>query len=203
MRTKLFLLLAAALALIFCCSTAACEEPAVCTIQTGEGWSWSRGAFNTFSGKIDLSGCSGKELTVMMSTDLDYDEENEQNGMPVFTAVNGKRIVMTKQSDTAMVTLDSDSLQMVFDGSLRLPEKGHYSQITFTFTVSGTDGSEQKRFDFRINSGGNSGDKLNNTFYIPFNIEIVTVGLGITSATVWLTVLAMRRSKYKSNRTGD
>ena len=188
MRTKLFLLLAAALALIFCCSTAACEEPAVCTIQTGEGWSWSRGAFNTFSGKIDLSGCSGKELTVMMSTDLDYDEENEQNGMPVFTAVNGKRIVMTKQSDTAMVTLDSDSLQMVFDGSLRLPEKGHYSQM---------------RFDFRINSGGNSGDKLNNTFYIPFNIEIVTVGLGITSAAVWLTVLAMRRSKYKSNRTGD
>ena len=59
MKLKAYLLLAAALALLCCCCTAAGEEPAACSIRTGEQWSWSRGAYNTFSGTIDLTGFSG------------------------------------------------------------------------------------------------------------------------------------------------
>ena len=78
MKIKSYLLLAAALALLCCCITAAGEEPAACSVQTGEEWSWSRGAYNTFSGTIDLSGCSGEELTVAMSTDLAYDGKTKR-----------------------------------------------------------------------------------------------------------------------------
>ncbi len=203
MKIKSYLLLAAALALLCCCITAAGEEPAACSVQTGEEWSWSRGAYNTFSGTIDLSGCSGEELTVAMSTDLAYDRENEKKSMPVFTTVNGKRIAMTKQSGTVKVTPDPDSLQMEFTGSLRLPEKGHYSEVTFTFTVSGADGNEQKSVACRIGSGEDSGGKQSNTFYIPVDISKVTLGFGIAAAAVWILILALRVVKHKTERTGD
>ena len=203
MKIKSYLLLAAALALLCCCITAAGEEPAACSVQTGEEWSWSRGAYNTFSGTIDLNGCSGEELTVAMSTDLAYDGENEKKSMPVFTTVNGKRIAMTKQSGTVKVTPDPDSLQMEFTGSLRLPEKGHYSEVTFTFTVSGADGNEQKSVACRIGSGEDSGGEQSNTFYIPVDISKVTLGLGIAAAAVWILILALRVAKHKTERTGD
>ena len=203
MKLKAYLLLAAALALLCCCCTAAGEEPAACSIRTGEQWSWSRGAYNTFSGTIDLTGFSGGELTVTMTTDLEYDAETEQKSMPVFTTVNGKRIAMTKQSGTVKVTPDPDSLQMEFTGSLRLPEKGHYSEVAFTFAVSGADGSEQKNVTCRIGSGEDSGGKQSNTFYIPVDISKVTLGLGIAAAAVWILILALRLAKHKTERTGD
>lgn len=203
MKIKSYLLLAAALALLCCCITAAGEEPAACSVQTGEEWSWSRGAYNTFSGTIDLSGCSGEELTIVMTTDLVYDEANEQKSKPVFTTVNGKRIAMTKQSGTVKVTPDPDSLQMEFTGSLRLPEKGHYSEVAFAFTVSGADGSEQKSVTCRIGSGEDSGAKHSNNFYIPVDISKVTLGLGIAAAAVWMLILALRLAKHKSKRTGE
>ena len=203
MKLKSYLLLATALALMCCCCMAAGEEPAACSIRTGEEWTWSRGAYNTFSGTIDLSGCSGEELTVTMTTDLEYDAETEQKSMPVFTTVNGKRIAMTKQSAAVKVTADPDNPQMEFTGSFRLPEKKRIEAVTFTFSIAGADGAEQKNVSCMIDSGKNIAGKKDNTFYIPVDIGRIAVWIGIAAAVVWAIVLIRIWAKKKSNRTGD
>lgn len=203
MKLKSYLLLATALALMCCCCMAAGEEPAACSIRTGEEWTWSRGAYNTFSGTIDLSGCSGEELTVTMTTDLEYDAETEQKSMPVFTTVNGKRIAMTKQSAAVKVTADPDNPQMEFTGSFRLPVKKRIEAVTFTFSIAGADGAEQKNVSYMIDSGKNIAGKKDNTFYIPVDIGRIAVWIGIAAAVVWAIVLIRIWAKKKSNRTGD
>ena len=203
MKLKAYLLLAAALALLCCCCTAAGEEPAACSIRTGEQWSWSRGAYNTFSGTIDLTGFSGGELTVTMTTDLEYDAETEQKSMPVFTTVNGKRIAMTKQSAAVKVTADPDNPRMEFTGSFRLPEKKRIEAVTFTFSIAGADGAEQKNVSCMIDSGKNIAGKKDNTFYIPVDIGRITLITGIAAAVVWALVLIRIWARKKSIRTGD
>lgn len=196
MKIKSYLLLAVTYALLSCCIMAACEESAACFVKTGEEWSWSRGAYNTFSGTLDLTGCSGKELTVIMAAKMDYDLDSETKSVPVFTTVNGKRITMTKQSDTTKITPDPDNPQMEFTGSIRLPEKKRIDTVTFTFIVFGADGVEQKNVSCHVNSGMNS-DNNSNTFYISADIGKVTLCFGIAAALVWTFVLLRKMTKKK------
>ena len=166
-------------------------------IVPGEEWSWSRGTYNTFSGQIDLSDCPSGEVTIRMFTDLSYDEDSEQDSKPVFTSVNGKRIVMTKQSDTVLFSTDSDHPMLEFSASFRMPEKVHVSSVSFIFRVTDKEGNEWKTFSEKIESTGNGTDKTDSSFYIPVDINMITLVLGMTAALIWSIVLIRNRRREK------
>ena len=169
------------------------SEGSASVIVPEDEWSWSRGAYNTFSGQIDLSDCSAGEVTIRMLTDLTYDEDSEQNSKPVFTSVNGKRIVMTKQSNTVLISTDSDHPTMDFTASFRMPEKLHISSVNFVFRVTDKDGNELKTVSERIDSSNNGSDRTESSFYIPVDINLIALILAIAAALVWLAVLIRNR----------
>ena len=200
MKRKPYLILLLAMILIFRCMSALCEYSAETEVIPDEEWSWSRGAYNTFSGRIDLEDCIGTEVSVKITTDLPYNEEPEQQYMPVFTSVNGKRIVMTKQSDTVLFSPDSNNPAMNYTASFRLPEKQHVGSVSITFRIFDAEGKEIKTVSGRIDSGEDGSGQANNPFYIPADIRMITLILSAAAVLVWAAVLiraARRKQKMK------
>ena len=202
MKIKNILILTAVLFLFFCLNTARCESATEVELIPAEEWSWSRGAYNTLSGKINLSDCDG-ELTICISTDLQYDTESERQSMPVFTSVNGKRIVMTKQTDTVHFSPEGDNKEMSFTVSLRLPEKQHINKAMFTFSIKDLNGTELKKISGCIESGDDGTGGTDRVFYISADIRLITVIIAGAAALVWLITLIRDSRKNNKQKIGE
>ena len=172
----------------FCRSAALCEESGQAALVPAEEWSWSRGAYNTFSGQIDLEAYNGTEVTVTVRAEMPY-ADTEMDSMPVFTSVNGKRIVMTKQSDTVRFTPDADRPAMAFSVSFRLPEKQYVSSAPFVFTVSDAAGNELCTIRGRIDSDEDGSGQAGNPFHIPADIGLITAIIAGAAAGIWIIVI--------------
>ena len=61
MKIRILRIPALLILLICCCVSALCEEAGRVTLVPGEEWSWSRGAYNTFSGQIGLKEHTGTD----------------------------------------------------------------------------------------------------------------------------------------------
>ena len=194
MKIKAIILLTTMI--ILTCCAAKGESAAGTSVTCGEDWTWDPGASNTFDGETDVSGYTGTELTIRMETDLPYTDE-EQDAKPVFTIVNGSRITVLKQSDTARCTPESQTLS--FSGRMTLPAKQHVRQITFRFILSDENGQELKTSSFTLGSGEETGG----AFYIAADIRMITLGIGAAAAAVWAAAIARNRLVRKKQRTGD
>lgn len=196
------LLVPVVLALVLCCCGAALgEEAGQVTLVPGEEWSWSRGAYNTFSGQIGLKEYTGTELTVTVRADLPY-AETEEESLPVFTSVNGKRIVMTKQSDTVHFTPEADCPDMAFSVSFRLPDKQYVNSVPLSFTVRDTGENEQCTIRGRIDSDENGSGQPGNPFYIPADIRMITAVIAGAAAGIWIIVILRGIYRKKNRKTG-
>ena len=98
--------------LILCYSAAYSEEYAAVHIETGEEWSWDPGSYNLFSGTMQLTPFAGQELTINMTTNLLYGDDEDHN--PLFTVVDGKRIPMRQQSNSTVITPGGESSLLAF-----------------------------------------------------------------------------------------
>lgn len=196
-------LLFMAVFLVLCVSFATSENTAADRISAGEEWSWDPGAYNTFEGSIDLYEYTGRDISVEMSTDLVYDTKTEQSSMPVFTIVNGKRIVMLKQTNTIRCLPDEANPVLRFSGRIRLPEKQHTSQITFQFCLKDENGEELKTVACRIDDGNDAARSAGSSFYIRFRTETVTLILAIAAAAVWSVAVIRFLRIRKQKRTGE
>lgn len=203
MRIKSYLILFLVIILAGCCISAVCEENSGAVVIPGEEWSWSRGAYNTFSGQISLEEFAGKELTVCLTTDLPYDTETESQSMPVFTSVNDRRIVMTKQSDTVQCIPESEDCSMRYSVSFRLPEKQHVDSISVTFHVKDKDRNELKTVSGRIYADENVSGKSGSPFYIHADTGLMTAVSAGAAAVVWILVLIKRILINKKQKTGE
>ncbi len=186
---------------ICACTSALCEESGQAALVPAEEWSWSRGAYNTFSGQIDLAEYTGTELTVTVRAELPYTDE-ETESLPVFTSVNGKRIVMTKQSDTVRFTPDADRPAMAFSVSFRLPDKQYVSSAPFSFTVSDTAGKELCTIRGRIDSDRDGSGQTGNPFHIPADIGLITAIIAGAAAGTWIIVIIRGILRKKKRKTG-
>lgn len=201
MKTKFFLILISSVTALCLCFSALCENTAAAVLVQGDEWSWSRGAYNTFSGEINLSDCTADELTVSISADLPYNTETEQKSRPVFTSVNGKRIVMTKQSDMVQITPDAEKPTMAFSASFRLPEKKHVSSVPLLFRITDAGGNEIKTIYASIESGQNGTGGKGNPYYIPADINMITLCTAAAAALIWALVLVRSfQSKKKKEQ---
>lgn len=190
------------LALIVCrCTAALCEESGEALLVKDEEWSWSKGAYNTVSGELDLKEYTGTELTVIVRAELPYTEE-EQDNLPVFSSLNGKRIVMTKQSDTVHFTPDADRSAMAFSVSFGLPDKQHVSSVPFVFTVTDGTGKELCTFRGRIDSEEDGAVRNGSPFYIPADIGVITAIIAGAAAGIWIIVIARGIIRKKKKKTG-
>ena len=200
-KSSYLLILTVFLAVCFC--TAAGEDFSPDRITAGEEWSWNPGANNTFDGAIDLSDYIGREITVEMSVDLEYDAETERDSMPVFTVINGKRITMLKQTNTIRCTPDAEKPSIQYTGRITLPEKQHADSITFQFRLSDESGLELKTVSCQIADESSEAGSAGNRFYIHFPIQTITLILGMTAALVWAFNLARFIRIRKQKRTGE
>ena len=201
MKIRILRIPALLILLICCCVSALCEEAGRVSLVPGEEWSWSRGAYNTFSGQIGLKEHTGTELTVSIRMELPYTETEEQS-LPVFTSVNGKRIVMTKQSDTVHFTPDADCPDMAFTAAFRLPDSQYVSSVPMVFTVTDADGKELCTIRGRIDSEDNGSGKAGNPFHIPADIGLITAVTAGTAAGIWIIVIIRGIHRKKKRRTG-
>lgn len=206
MKQKTILILTLAVLLICCRIPVLGETQAETVMVPDEEWSWSRGAYNTFTGRIDLSDCTGRDLTIRISSDLQYESGEEEQNTPVFTSVNGKRIVMTKQSDTVQISAESVSACMEYSCSVRLPEKQHVNSVTFLIHVAGEDGNVLKTLSGRIESAENGADQTNSPFYFSLDISRITLILSVTAALVWMLAAARKlwqKKKQENEQNAD
>ena len=195
-------LIAAFVFLVLSICSALSESVSAGRITAGEEWNWDPGAYNTFEGSIDLSEYKGQEIAVEMTTDLSYDTETEQDSMPVFTVVNGKRIVMLKQTNTIRCTPEKGSFVLDFSGRIRLPEKQRTDRIDFLFILTDSDGTQLKTVSCRLDNGDDTAQLNGSVFYIRFRTETVTLVLAIAAAAIW-TIAVYRSIRTRNrNRTG-
>ena len=134
MKIKPIILLAIIIITVSCFIT--CHGEAVrAAVTAGEEWSWEPGAENIFDGIISLKEYAGQELTICMNSDLPYQNEEEQTGSPVFTSVNGKRITMMKQSDTAKFLPSEEMPDMNFSARFTMPSEKRVYSMTLQFAL--------------------------------------------------------------------
>lgn len=202
MKTRVYLGIITFLFALCICTAATCGSGGEAELVPGEEWSWERGAYNTFTGKISLSGCAGDAATVRVSAELPYEEETEQKSLPVFTSVNGKRIVMTRQSDTVQVKMADGTETMEFAVSFRLPEKKNISSVPLTFQVFDTDGNILKTISGMIGSDKEGFGQSGSPYYIPVDIRQITVIIAVAAALVWTFVLISSIRIKKKQKTG-
>lgn len=176
--------------LLICCTTAVCEHTAEIQISANDDeWSWDPGAYNQFSGQIDLSEYKGKELTIKVSTDLIYGGDPDEDHNPLFTVVNGHRITMLKQKSSAVFTPDQENTAFSFSASLKLPEKGHVRSIRLDFRIIDENGNELRSLRESISAGNNTAGRENGTFYIPVDISTVIWIIAAAAVLTWSVVL--------------
>ena len=123
--------------------------------------------------------------------------------MPVFTSVNGKRIVMTKQSDTVHISPENVNGVMAFSGSLRLPEKNHVENITFVFSIKDQNGLEIKTATCRIEAADETKGNNIHPFYIPVSVNLITIILVISAVMIWSVVFIKSHNAKKTHETGE
>ena len=203
MKWKRYLIITVILLLTLSLLNVLAESGQEAVVIPDEEWSWSRGSYNTFTGRIDLSGCDADELTVSVSTDLPYNHDTEQQSMPVFTSVNGKRIVMTKQSDTVHISRENADGLMAFSGSFRLPEKKNVEKISFVFSIKDQNGLEIKTVNCRVEASDEAKGNIIHPFYIPININLVTIILTISAIMIWAAVFIKNHNAKKTHETGE
>ena len=198
MKTKTISLLV--IISIFCLLATAFGESVPASVTAGEEWSWDPGTKNVFDGEIDLSEYSGQEMTICMKSDLPYQSEDELAGSPVFTVVNGKRITMLKQCDTARCTPTEEDPVMHFSARFTMPAENRVYRIVFQFTVTDASGKEVSKYNTEISAGkaGAAGP-----FYIPADIRMITVIIFIAAAAIWAAAVLIHCGCRKRKRTGE
>ena len=176
--------------ILFCCTSAVCEHNAEIQITaSSDEWSWDPGAYNQFSGKIDLSEFCGREITIKMTTDLSYGGDPDEDHSPLFTVVNGHRITMLKQKSSAVFTPEKENAVLDFSASIKLPEKGHVRSIRLTFSIVDENGTELRNLQDVISAGDNAAGRENGTFYIPYDIGTLICVITAAAAVIWAIVL--------------
>ena len=169
-------------------------------IRIGE-WNWDPGVVNTFSGSVDVSSLAGQEITLRISADFNTSEDTGDSSGPVFTVINGKRVTVLRQSDTATITPEGNDPAVTFEGSLKMPEKGHLQRIGLTVVLTDGNGKEIRRITETADRNDGSGDTASGVFYIPFNINVLLTAFSCAALIVWGAVcwkyLAKRKKKQE------
>ena len=184
--------------LILCYSAAYSEEYAAVHIETGEEWSWEPGSYNLFSGTMQLTPYAGQELTINMTTNLLYGDDEDHN--PLFTVVDGKRIPMRQQSNSTVITPGGESSLLAFSGSIKLPEKGHVKHIEFQLQILDHTGRELTRITDEISVRDNNTAAASGSFYIPWDIGTITIIAGTAAIMIWTVVLLRSLVLQKKGR---
>lgn len=202
MKKRSFFLLVATFVSLLCFCAAMSEQKTALTVTAGEDWSWDPGAFDEFTGELDLSDYTGTELTVVMTSDLSYGGNTTDERSPLFTVINGRRITMKKQSGTAYFTPEEGKSVLCFSGSVRLPEKEHVRNVTLQFCVADANGTELMRTSGMISLHENGSGRETGAFYIPFDVSLITWCALAAAITVWILAL-IRSGKYNKKRMGE
>ena len=171
-------------------------------IVPGE-WDWEPEALNTYSGTIDLKDFSGEDTTLCLQAVFEPADPSASDIFPRFTSVDGRRITMLEQSDTIHCTPQEGQTAIRFEGSLKMPEKGHYRNIRIVLSASCQDGARQKQITGDISAGSGETNNTGRVFYIPFRIGTVTIVLSSAALVIWLLAVILNRTYQKKHRMGE
>ena len=196
MKRRSFLFIITIMA-AFVLSFAFSEDQSANLTSAGDEWTWEPGASNTFEGTIDLSDLIGQNVSVVISTDLKYDDAAEKDSFPVFTVINGKRITMKKQTDTIRCTPDESNPDVSFSGRLRLPEKQHVTKIVFRYRLLNENDQEIRTVYCTIGDTEEETGNNGNAFYITYDLLYITLFLSVSAVLIWSIVLIRYKKLQK------
>lgn len=176
--------------------------------STGENispveWKWNPGSINTFSGALELSAYKGSKLNICLYTDLPADEVTGNENNIVFITVNGKRIPVLKQDNTVVFTPDEDNGSFSFIGQVVLPKKKRVHDVHFVLKITDEKGKELKTIQSSVNYLDTASAYTENTFYISFDIDKMTVILAVSAFVIWIAACFRNYYMMKKNGNGE
>lgn len=181
--------------------------PAICGGETTDNatarpveWKWNPGSVNTFSGEIDLSAFSGKKLNIRIISDLPSEQESTNESNPVFLNINGKRIPVLKQGDTAVFTPEDGNALFSYTGQINLPRKHRVRAVLFTLLITDENNQEIKTIRSSVTYQNTASGRSDGSFYIPYDIEKTTVILCSAAAVIWTAVCCIYMINRRKNR---
>ncbi len=186
-RMSVFLLF---LMMILACTCASGENTSD-SFVIGE-WSWEPSHANEFSGSFDLSEYSGQELTVILKAETEPAIETE-TVLPVFTTINGSRVRMIYQKESAAFTPDSGQTSFAFTGTLKMPAETRLQKVSFTATVCDNTGKQLKTASAAVSMFDGRQGNTSGAFVIPVDIRTVTLVLTCAACLVWALAIIRNR----------
>lgn len=181
--------------------------PEICRCETtdNEGirpaeWKWNPGSVNTFTGEIDLSAFSGKQLNIQLSSDLPIEQDSENESNPVYLIINGKRIPVLKQGDTAVFTPEDGNTSFSYTGQIILPRKHRVRAVLFTSLITDENNQEIKTIHSSVTYQDTASGRADGSFFIPYDIEKLTVILCSAAAVIWTAVFCIYIMNRRKNR---
>jgi len=198
---RLPVLLAAA-ALMLCLWLTAAGEDAGNQV-TADDWSWDPNTVNTFTGTLDLTAWSGMQVTLKAEAVFSPAREEAEGAAPLFVIVDGRRIVMLKQKDTAETT--AGSAPVSFTCSCRMPAEGRYSTVLLRVTAVDGQGNELARAERELYSSPLRPGSAENRLQLPFDAETAALWVAAAAALVWTAGILRRclTRKNKNHRDGS
>ena len=167
-----------------------------------EDWTWEAETVNVIRGDLDLSEFEGQELTLRIQAAYQPEPDETDTHPPVFVIVNGSRITILNQRDTAQFTPDAEHPDFRFDGSLRMPGGVRLRNVTLTLTASDGNGKELKRCSAEFSLGGDSQGDGPGVFYISFDLRSTTIILAAAALLVWGIAIIRNRMLNKTKKRG-
>jgi len=192
-RTVTAAFLLGCLLLLFLAHGAVAEENDA--LRTEE-WKWDPGYVNSFTGSLDLSAFAGIEITLRVTAGAEPAPEDEGALQPVFVIVDGKRIVMLSQTDTAKVI--AGEAPLAFECSLRMPEGKRLRSVNLQVLAVDGEGKELARTGKTIYASLLGGGSNGGAFRIPFEIRTAALWTGAAAAVLWGIALFRGLRKHQS-----
>ena len=181
--------------------------PEICRSETTDRdgarpaeWKWNPGSVNTFTGEIDLSAFSGQKLNIQLLSDLPVEQNSENESNPVFLIINGKRIPVLKQGDTAVFTPGEGNTSFSYTGQIILPGKHRVRAVLFTLRITDENNQAIRTIHSSVTYQDTASGRSDGSFYIPYDIEKLTVILCLAASVVWTAVFCICILNRRKNR---
>lgn len=144
-----------------------------------ESWSWEANAVCTLAGSIHTGADGLKNATLKLVAETKPETDN--SGKIVFTAVNGNKVKLRRQSDTFLIEEAEGNGDVPVSVSWFMPEE-ILSEARIRLSVIGSDGETLISTEL---TQTNDQAAISGPWRIPFDLNRIILILTVLAAVIW------------------
>ena len=185
------------IATVFLCIPAAeAEQEPALTIRTAE-WSWEEEGIATFEGDVNPEGLPTGPLTLRLSVSAEPD--TEEIGDAVFLSVNGKQLMLRKQTSEYSFTLE-EGQPVAFTGCWQRPEQTEIRKVKVVLQLLDENGTILQEAGLTAEREEEAPEEEDsNRPGAPFDIGKWILFTGIAAVLVWAAAI-IRIHQYNKKK---